>query len=86
MKESLCSSRTRFLARESQELNAQAIPFSLGKHLEAAILVRVHQGHHGHTLQFHPGGGQVLRLERIEERGEAKVRQELALQGVAHGG
>ena len=27
-----------------------------------------------------------MRLERLEERGEAKVRQELALEGVAHGG
>ena len=27
-----------------------------------------------------------MRVERIEERGEAEVRQELALRGVAHGG
>ena len=27
-----------------------------------------------------------MRLERLEERGEAKVRQEPALEGVAHGG
>ena len=62
------------------------MPFRLGKHFEVAILVRVYQGHHGHTAQCRPGGGEALRLERIEARGEAKVRQELALEGVAHGG
>ena len=76
----------RALARKPQELNAQPMPFRLGKHFEVAILVRVYQGHHGHTAQCRPGGGEALRLERIEERGEAKVRQELALEGVAHGG
>jgi hypothetical protein len=60
--------------------------FVLGKHFEVAILFRVHQGHHRHTAQCHPGGGEALRLERLEARGEAKVRQELALEGVAHGG
>src|SRR5215468_2282327 len=62
------------------------MPFRLGKHFEVAILLRVHQGHHGHTAQCRPGGGEALRLERIEARGEAKVRQELALEGVARGG
>jgi hypothetical protein len=71
----------RALARKPQEINAQPMPFRLGKHFEVAILVRVYQGHHGR-----PGGGEALRLERLEERGEAKVRQELALEGVAHGG
>jgi len=76
----------RSLALKPQELNAQPIPFNLGKHFVVAILLRVHQGHHGHTAQCRPGGGEALRLERIEARGEAKVRQELALEGVAHGG
>src|SRR5215475_7815912 len=69
-----------------KEMNAQPIPVSLGKHFEVAILVRVYQGHHGHTAQCRPGGGEALRLERIEARGEAKVHQELALEGVAYGG
>src|SRR2546422_2899840 len=69
----------RALARKPQESNAQPMPFRLGKHFEVAILVRVYQGHHGHTAQCRPGGGEALRLERIEARGEAKVRQELAL-------
>src|SRR5262245_16570804 len=74
------------LARKPQELHAQPMPFRLGKHFEVAILARVYQGHHSHTAQCRPGGGEALRLERLEERGEAKVRQELALEGVAHSG
>ena len=76
----------RALARKPQESTAHPMPFRLGKHFEVAILLRVHQGHHRHTAQCRPGGGEALRLERIEARGEAKVRQELALEGVAHGG
>src|SRR5215468_6540213 len=62
------------------------MPFRLGQYFEVTILLRVHQGHHGHTAQGRPGGGEALRLERLEERGEAKVREELVLEGVAHGG
>src|ERR671924_1669532 len=76
----------RALGRKPPEFNAHPKPFRLGQHFEVAILVRVYQGHHGHTAQCRPGGGEAWRLERIEERGEAKVRQELALEGVAHGG
>ena len=56
----------RALARKPQKLTARPMPFRLGKHFEIAILVRVHQGHHGHTAQCCPGGGEALRLERIE--------------------
>src|SRR5262245_56302079 len=76
----------RALALKPQELHAQPMPFRLGKYFEVAILLRVYQGHHRHTAQCRPGGGEALRLERIKERGEAKVRQELALEGVARGG
>ena len=76
----------RALALKPKELNAQPKPFRLGKHFEVAILLRVHQGHHRHTAQCRPGGGEALRLERLEARGETKVRQELVLEGVAHGG
>src|SRR5262249_25169778 len=76
--------RLRALARKPQELNAQPMPFRLSKHFEVAILVWVYQGHHGHTAQGRPGGGEALRLERIEEPGEAKVRQDLAMERVAH--
>src|SRR2546428_7008596 len=76
----------RSLELKPSELNAQPMPFRLGKHFEVAILLRVHQGHHRHTAQCRPGGGEALRLERLEARGEAKIRQELALEGVAHGG
>jgi len=62
------------------------MPFRLSKHFEVAILVRVYQGHHGHAAQGHPGGREALRLERLEARGEAKMRQKLALEGVADGG
>src|SRR5215468_3799473 len=62
------------------------MPFRLGQYFEVTILLGVHQGQYGHTAQCRPGGGEALRLERIEVRGEAKVRQELALEGVAHGG
>src|SRR5262245_15467644 len=84
LRETMCPLSS--LACKSQEIHAQPMPFRLSKHFEVAILVRVYQGHHGHTAQCRPGGGEALRLERIEERGEAKVRQELALEGVAHGG
>src|SRR5215510_1012123 len=76
----------RALVRKPQELHAQPMPFRLSKHFEVAILVWVYQGHHGHTAQGRPGGGEALRLERIEAPGEAKVRQELALERVAHSG
>src|SRR5437867_10072609 len=76
----------RAVARKPQEINAQPMPSRLGKHFEVAILVRVYQGQHGYTAQCRPGSGEALRLERLEARGEAKVRQELALEGVAHGG
>ena len=48
---------TPSLGIESQETSFQPIPFDLGKHFEAAILLRVNQGHHGHAAQFHSGGG-----------------------------
>ena len=59
-----------------QQFNAHPIPFGLGEHFEVAILVRVHQGHHGHTAQRRSGGGKALGLEGIEERGEAKGNSE----------
>ncbi len=58
----------------------------MGTPCEVARLVRVSQGHHGATVPCRPGGGEAWRLERIAERGEATVRQALALEGVAHGG
>ena len=47
----------RSLALKPHELTAQPMPFNLGKHFVVAILLRVHQGHHGHTAQCRPGGG-----------------------------
>jgi hypothetical protein len=62
----------RALVRKPQEFTAQHVPFRLGQHVEVAIFLRVYQGHHGHTAQCRPGGGEAFRLERLEVRGEAK--------------
>ena len=69
----------RALSLKPQEVNARPIAFHLGEHLEVAIFLRVHQGHHSHAAQLGAGGGLAWRLERFEVRGKAEIRQELAL-------
>ena len=53
------------------------------KHFQVAVLLGIHQRRHRHAAQRLARLREALRLECAEKRGEAEIRQELALRHVA---